>query len=211
MASKRCSKCAHILLPLPFLPIPLIQSAKLSRPVLHTVQSTARIGRRGTLSNHSVLMSLLKDRQIPVLSLRRLLRSLLMYDPKRARDPQYALSLHPNHVRKPSASTSTTTSSCRACGLPARRSMKADTGLSYCFRQQGEDDISTRFRVALGELWASQLSKQSCELLRMRIANNLSPTAVTTFDSAPRLYFTNSEVRETNFEKLYICLLSWFL
>jgi hypothetical protein len=30
-------------------------------------------------------------------------------------------------------------------------------------RQQGEDDISSRFRVALGELQASQLSKQSWE------------------------------------------------
>jgi hypothetical protein len=49
-------------------------------------------------------MSLLKDLQLPVPSLRRPLRSLLlMYDPKRARNPQYAFSLHPNHVRKPSA------------------------------------------------------------------------------------------------------------
>ena len=69
-------------------------------------------------------------------------------------------------------------------------------------QQQGEDDISTRFRVALSELRASQLSKQSWELLRTRIANNLSPTEVATFDSALRLYFTNAEVRETNFKKL---------
>jgi hypothetical protein len=59
------------------------------------------MGRRGTLSNHSILMSLLKDLQLPVLSLRRLLRSLLIYYPKRARNPQYALSLHSKHVRKP--------------------------------------------------------------------------------------------------------------
>lgn len=69
-------------------------------------------------------------------------------------------------------------------------------------RQQGEDDISTRFRVALGELRASQLSKESWELLRTRIANDLSPVEVATFDSALRLYFTNAEVRDTNFEKL---------
>jgi hypothetical protein len=74
--------------------------------------------------------------------------------------------------------------------------------LTQIMRQQGEDDISTRFRVALGELRTSQLSKQSWELLRTRIANNLSPTEVATFDSALRLYFTNAEVRETNFEKL---------
>jgi hypothetical protein len=69
-------------------------------------------------------------------------------------------------------------------------------------RQQGEDDISTRFRVALGELRASQLFKQSWELLRTRIANDLSPTEMTAFDSALRLYFTNAEVRVTNLEKL---------
>jgi hypothetical protein len=69
-------------------------------------------------------------------------------------------------------------------------------------RQQGEDNISTRFRVALGELRASQLSKESGELLRTRIANDLSLTEVTTFDFALRLYFTNAKVREMNFEKL---------
>ena len=66
--------------------------------------------------------------------------------------------------------------------------------LTQVMRQQGEDDISTRFRVALGELRASQLSKESW--------NDLPPTEVATFDSALRLYFTNVEVRETNFEKL---------
>jgi ATP-dependent DNA helicase PIF1 len=74
--------------------------------------------------------------------------------------------------------------------------------LTQIMRQQGEDDISTRFRLALGELRTSQLSKESWELLRTRIANDLSPTEVATFDSALRLYFTNAEVRETNFEKL---------
>jgi hypothetical protein len=74
--------------------------------------------------------------------------------------------------------------------------------LTQIMRQQGEDDISTRFRLALGELRASQLSKESWELLRTRIANDLSPAEVATFDSALRVYFTNAEVRETNFEKL---------
>ena len=74
--------------------------------------------------------------------------------------------------------------------------------LTQIMRQQGEDDISTRFRVALGELRASQLSKESWELLRTRIANDLSPTEVVTFDSALRLYFTNAEVKEMNLKKL---------
>jgi hypothetical protein len=56
---------------------------------------------RGKLYRHSILMSLLKDLESPVLSLRRLLRSLLLiYNQKHARNPQYGLSLHPNHVRK---------------------------------------------------------------------------------------------------------------
>jgi hypothetical protein len=38
--------------------------------------------------------------------------------------------------------------------------------------------------------------------LRTQITNDLSPIEVATFDSALRLYFTNAEVRETNFKKL---------
>ena len=59
-------------------------------------------GRRGKLSNYLILMSLLKDLQLPVLSLQRLLRSLLLiYHPKHDLNPRYALSLYPNHIRKP--------------------------------------------------------------------------------------------------------------
>jgi hypothetical protein len=69
-------------------------------------------------------------------------------------------------------------------------------------RQQGEDEISIKFRRALSELRVSQLSKESCELLCTRIANRLSPDEVASFDSALRLYFTTEEVRQTNFDKL---------
>src|SRR3982074_3642472 len=69
-------------------------------------------------------------------------------------------------------------------------------------RQQGEDEISTKFRKALSELRVSQLSQESWELLCTRVANQLSPDEVTTFDSALRLYFTTEEVRETNCHKL---------
>jgi hypothetical protein len=37
---------------------------------------------------------------LAVQGLRTLLRSLLIYNPKHVRKPQYALSLYPNHVRK---------------------------------------------------------------------------------------------------------------
>jgi PIF1-like helicase len=74
--------------------------------------------------------------------------------------------------------------------------------LTQIMRQQGEDEISTRFRRALGELRVFQLSKESWELLRTRIANDLPPMEVATFDSALRLYFTNAEVGEKNSEKL---------
>src|SRR5271156_2730135 len=69
-------------------------------------------------------------------------------------------------------------------------------------RQQGEDDVSIRFRLALSELRVSQLSKESWELLCTRVANQLSPDEVATFDSALRLYFTTEEVKKTNFDKL---------
>ena len=69
-------------------------------------------------------------------------------------------------------------------------------------RQQGEDEISTKFRLALSELRVSQLSRESWELLCTRTSNLLSPTEVTAFDSALRLYFTTKEVKLTNFDKL---------
>jgi hypothetical protein len=69
-------------------------------------------------------------------------------------------------------------------------------------RQQGKDEISTRFRLALSKLRVSQLSQQSWELLCTCTANQLSPTEVAAFDSALRLYFTTEEVRQTNFDKL---------
>jgi hypothetical protein len=69
-------------------------------------------------------------------------------------------------------------------------------------RQQGEDEISTKFRLALSELRVSQLSQRSWELLCTRTANQLSPDEVAAFDSALRLYFTTAEVKETNFRKL---------
>jgi PIF1-like helicase len=74
--------------------------------------------------------------------------------------------------------------------------------LIQVMRQQGEDEISTKFRLALSELRVSQLSKESWELLCTRTANQLSPDEVAAFDSALRLYFTTAEVKETNFSKL---------
>src|SRR6266487_6455616 len=68
--------------------------------------------------------------------------------------------------------------------------------------QQGEDEISTKFRLALSELQVSQLSQESWELLCTCIANQLSLDKVTAFDSALQLYFTTEEVRETNCHKL---------
>lgn len=74
--------------------------------------------------------------------------------------------------------------------------------LIQVMRQLGEDDISIRFRRALSELRVSQLSQESWELLCTRMANQLSPTEVASFDSALHLYFTTEEVRLTNFDKL---------
>src|SRR3981081_1663269 len=74
--------------------------------------------------------------------------------------------------------------------------------LIQVMRQQGEDEISTKFRLALSELRVSQLSQESWELLCTRVANQLSPDEVTTFDSALRLHFNTEEVRETNCHKL---------
>jgi ATP-dependent exoDNAse (exonuclease V) alpha subunit len=74
--------------------------------------------------------------------------------------------------------------------------------LTQVMRQQGEDEITTRFRLALSELRASQLSRESWELLCTRVANQLSPEEVATFDSALRLYYTTEEVRGTNCAKL---------
>ena len=69
-------------------------------------------------------------------------------------------------------------------------------------RQQGDDSISTRFRLALAGLRASQLSRDSWELLCTRVANCLPPDQVATFGTALRLYFTTAEVAEANSSRL---------
>jgi ATP-dependent DNA helicase PIF1 len=69
-------------------------------------------------------------------------------------------------------------------------------------QQQREDKISTKFWLALSELRISQLSQESWELLCTCIANQLSPDKVAAFDTALRLYFTTTEVKKTNFDKL---------
>ena len=74
--------------------------------------------------------------------------------------------------------------------------------LTQVMRQQGEDDISTRFRLALSELRVSQLSEESWKLLCTRVANQLSPEEVAAFITSLRLYFTTEEVKLTNFDKL---------
>jgi ATP-dependent DNA helicase PIF1 len=72
-------------------------------------------------------------------------------------------------------------------------------------QQQREDDISIRFQVALGELCAGKLSKESWELLCTCVENQLSPGKVSSFDNALRLYFTKDEVYEQNIR----CLTVW--
>jgi ATP-dependent DNA helicase PIF1 len=70
--------------------------------------------------------------------------------------------------------------------------------LTQVMRQHRKDDISEKFRVALGELQASNLSKESWELLCTCIENQLSPTDVLQFDTALQLYFTTSKVKSRN-------------
>ena len=74
--------------------------------------------------------------------------------------------------------------------------------LVQVIQQQGEDKISTKFRLALSKLQVSQLSQGSWELLCTHTANQLSPAEVTAFDSALQLYFTTEEVRQMNCDKL---------
>ncbi len=74
--------------------------------------------------------------------------------------------------------------------------------LTDVMRQQGEDDISIRFRAALSELRTATLSQASWELLCTRTANQLSPDEVCSFENALRLYYTTAEVRETNYNRL---------
>ena len=69
-------------------------------------------------------------------------------------------------------------------------------------RQQGEDDVSVRFRAALSELREGKLSRESCELFCTQVANQLSPDEVSTFDNALRLYFTREEVYNRNIQCL---------
>jgi hypothetical protein len=69
-------------------------------------------------------------------------------------------------------------------------------------RQRGEDDISARFQAALGELRVSRLSQEGWELLCTRVASQLPPNEVASFDIALRVFFTVAEVNAYNFQKL---------
>ena len=83
-------------------------------------------------------------------------------------------------------------------GQQLYRSFDRTVRLTQVMRQQGEDDISIRFRAALSELRVGKLSKESWELLCTRVENQLSPDEVSSFDNALRLYFTKIEVYERN-------------
>ena len=65
-------------------------------------------------------------------------------------------------------------------------------------RQQGEDKISVKFRIALNGLCNSAVSKESWELLCTQVVNQLPSEEVAAFDTALRLYFTNEEVQDRN-------------
>jgi hypothetical protein len=83
---------------LPFSKILLIRRAKLFRLIYNVVLKIVPTRIRGKLCSYSILMSLLKDLQPPVIGVRRLF--LLIYNPKHVRNPQYSLSFDPNYVRK---------------------------------------------------------------------------------------------------------------
>jgi ATP-dependent DNA helicase PIF1 len=83
-------------------------------------------------------------------------------------------------------------------GQQLYRNFDRTVRLVQVMRQQGEDDVSIRFRAALSELREGKLSKESWELFCTRVANQLSPDEVSTFDNALRLYFTKEEVYNRN-------------
>ncbi|KAF7887546.1 hypothetical protein EAF00_009840 [Botryotinia globosa] len=74
--------------------------------------------------------------------------------------------------------------------------------LVQVMRLQGGDELSTKFRSAFSELREGRLFREGWDLLCTRVANQLPPAEVATFESALRLYFTTAEVREKNFECL---------
>jgi ATP-dependent DNA helicase PIF1 len=74
--------------------------------------------------------------------------------------------------------------------------------LTQVMRQQGEDSLSIGFWLALSEIRIQRLSIPGWELLCTRVANELSPIEVASFDTALRLYFTILEVSEWNLASL---------
>jgi hypothetical protein len=89
-------------------------------------------------------------------------------------------------------------------GQQLYRSFDRTVRLTQIMRQQGEDDVSIRFRAALGELRIGKLSKESWELLCTCVENQLFPDEVSSFDNALRLYFTKDEVYERNIRCLTV-------
>lgn len=82
------------------------------------------------------------------------------------------------------------------------RSFGRTIRLTQVMRQHGEDETTVRFRTALQELRDSNVSRDSWTLLCTRVQNQLAPDEAANFRTALRLYFTNEEVRERNYNQL---------
>jgi ATP-dependent DNA helicase PIF1 len=71
--------------------------------------------------------------------------------------------------------------------------------LQQQMRQLGEDASAMAFRVALAELReGGAISTESWDTLSSRVANELSPEEIATFDTAMHIYFTKERVTQYN-------------
>jgi ATP-dependent DNA helicase PIF1 len=82
------------------------------------------------------------------------------------------------------------------------RALSKTARLTKIMRQDSEDEVSLKFKVALGQLRENAVSEDSFNLLSSRVRSNLPQAEVALFDNALRLYFRCEQVKNYNHQCL---------
>jgi ATP-dependent DNA helicase PIF1 len=90
-------------------------------------------------------------------------------------------------------------------GRKAYLSLDTTARLITSMRQNGQDELSLRFKDALQELRTNSLSISSFDLLQSRVMNTLPLAETKKFKNALRLYQFRAEVKEYNHSRLRDC------
>lgn len=87
-------------------------------------------------------------------------------------------------------------------GQQAYRALNTSARLTQLMRQDGEDEESIKFKVALAELRVHDISLESYRLLASRVQADLPQEEIAQFADSLRLYFRREDVKSYNHNRL---------